>query len=169
VQAARRGALVHAVDVSPAMLALARRRATEAGTPNITFHQAGFLSYRHVGPPADAVVSVFALHHLPDFWKQVALLNVARILRPGGRFFLRDVVFSFPATDYAAGIETWIANVAREDGSGWPRAAFETHVREEHSTFGWVMEGLLTRAGFVLEAVDYDGVAYADYLCRRAD
>ena len=167
VRAARRGATVHAVDVSSAMLGLARRNADGAGAAAISFHHAGFLTYRHLGPPADAVISKFALHHLPDFWKQAALLNVARFLRPGGRFFLRDVVFSFPPDAYTAGIETWIASVAREDGSGWSRAAFEAHVREEQSTFGWVMEGLIARAGLVLEAADYDGGAYADYLCRK--
>jgi hypothetical protein len=38
-------------------------------------------------------------------------------------------------------------------------------MREEHSTFGWIMEGLLAAAGFRIIRSDYDpGMTYADYL-----
>ena len=113
------------------------------------------------------MLSAYALHHLTDFWKGIALLHVADILRPGGQFFLRDVAFSFPLPDYARGVEEWIADTAHDDGSGWTRADLETHVREEHSTFGWVLEGLLERAGLQLREERYEGGAYAEYLCRK--
>ncbi len=35
--------------------------------------QAGFLTYEHRAQPADIVYSRWALHHLSDFWKSVAL------------------------------------------------------------------------------------------------
>jgi hypothetical protein len=49
------------------------------------------------GPPADLVTTKYALHHLPDFRKAAALVRINRMLRPVGRLFLRDVVFSFEA------------------------------------------------------------------------
>jgi len=57
--------------------------------------QAGFLSYEHEGNAADIVYSRNALHHLPDFWKAVALERIAGILKPDGTPRLRDLVFDF--------------------------------------------------------------------------
>ena len=35
-------------------------------------------------------------------------------------------------------------------------AELEAHVREEHSTFAWILEGMLQRAGFRVDDADYD-------------
>jgi len=64
---------VVAVDPSPAMLALAQERAEAARLGNVEIAEAGFLSYEHRGDPPQLVHSRNALHHLPDFWKAVAL------------------------------------------------------------------------------------------------
>ena len=64
---------VTAVDVSPAMVATLRQRAAAEGLTNLVAVQAGFLTYEHAGPPVDGVFTRNALHHLPDFWKAVAL------------------------------------------------------------------------------------------------
>jgi SAM-dependent methyltransferase len=71
--AAPRVGRVVAVDVSPAMQAALRDRATTAGLANIESVQAGFLTYQHTGSPADAVFTRNALHQVPDFWKALAL------------------------------------------------------------------------------------------------
>ena len=93
--AARRFGHVTAVDVSPAMLALLRERAADAGLGNLDCVRAGFLSYQHAGPPADAVYTRHALHQLPDFWKVLALDRIARMLQPGGVLRLRDLIYDF--------------------------------------------------------------------------
>jgi ubiquinone/menaquinone biosynthesis C-methylase UbiE len=82
--AARRFGQVVAVDISPAMQRLLGERAAAAGVANLRPVQAGFLSYQHHGPPADAVYSRNALHQLPDFWKAVALERTGQLVRPGG-------------------------------------------------------------------------------------
>jgi len=166
-EAAKIGREVIALDVSPAMLDFARNRAAAAGLGNITFSHGGFLSYRHEGAPADFVTSKFALHHLPDFWKAVALARIHFWLRPGGTFFLRDVVFSFGPGEVSRGVEDWIARVAQPEGQGFTRADFATHIREEHSTFRWILEGLIERAGFRILALHSEGEAYADFRCVR--
>src|SRR6201984_1331383 len=94
--AARRFGRVTAVDVSPAMLALLRERAGDAGLGNLDCVRAGFLSYSHAGPPADAVYTRHALHQLPDFWKALALDRIARMLRPGGGLPLGGLISRFP-------------------------------------------------------------------------
>ena len=61
--------------------------------------------------------------------------------------------------------EGWISRMVRDDGGGFTRADFATHVREEHSTFGWVLEGLIERTGFRIVAAEKPDPAHADYLC----
>ncbi|WP_372346574.1 class I SAM-dependent methyltransferase [Streptomyces sp. KL116D] len=66
VQAARRGAEAHGVDVSQEMLAFARARAERAGAgAGAHWHRAGFLDYAHRAGPADVVTTKSALHQLP--------------------------------------------------------------------------------------------------------
>lgn len=75
---------VVAADVSPVMLRALRAKIDGARLDNIEVVQAGFLTYEHQGSPADFVYSRYALHHLPDFWKAVALARIHQVLRPGG-------------------------------------------------------------------------------------
>jgi len=97
-------------------------------------------------------------------WKQQALLNAARMLRPGGRFYLSDVVFSFDPADADRELERWITTMG---GTGFSVDDFTTHVREEFSTYAWIIEGLLERAGLHIEHKAYSGPTYAEYICRR--
>ena len=142
---------VVAVDVSPVMLAALRARVAAAGLDNVEVVQAGFLSYEHEGPAADFVYSRYALHHLPDFWKGLALTRAAGILRPGGVLRLRDVVFAFDPAEAADRIEAWCATGAAETAreGDWTRAELEEHVRDEHSTFTWLLEPMIRRSGSV--------------------
>ncbi|HNW92199.1 MAG TPA: methyltransferase domain-containing protein [bacterium] len=145
---------IHAVDISRAMLDYCRAQADGAGLTNISYHHAGLLTYEHAGEPADAAVCVAALHHLPDFWKQRALQRVAGMLRPGGKFFLFDIVFPAAAADLDAQIGQWLAGIGRMANARLAGEAL-VHVRDEHSTYDWVMEGMLARAGFTLAAKEY--------------
>lgn len=54
VATARQFGHATAVDISPAMLRTLRQRAAEARLTNLDCVQAGFLSYRPAGAPADA-------------------------------------------------------------------------------------------------------------------
>jgi SAM-dependent methyltransferase len=163
-EAARAGAAVRAVDVSRAMLDFVGAAAVREGLPGLRVEHAGFLTFDAAPGSLDVVVSRFALHHLPDFWKQVALLRLHAALRPAGRLYLRDVVFSFEPGTYEASVDAWVERMPRL--SGFSAREFETHVREEHSTFAWVLEGFLERAGFEIVEQAYPAPEYAGYLCR---
>ncbi|MBV8963644.1 MAG: class I SAM-dependent methyltransferase [Hyphomicrobiales bacterium] len=167
IAAARLRAKVHAVDVSRPMLERARAKTAAEGIDGIEFHHAGFLTYRHRPQTADFVFSQFALHHLPDFWKQAALTRIASMLRSGGVFYLRDVIFSFEPKDQGDAVETWFETVSREDGSGWSRGDFEAHIREEYSTYAWIIEGMLLRAGFRIQKIDTSLSTYGTFLAIR--
>jgi ubiquinone/menaquinone biosynthesis C-methylase UbiE len=167
IQAALAGASVYAVDVSQAMLAYAEGKAKQAGADTVKFHRAGFLTYKHQGDLADVVVAKNALHILPDFWKMIAFLRIAALLKPEGKFYLRDVIFSFPPTEYQTAISEWIEQVAKPEGRGWTVEDFEMHVRDEHSTFTWIIEAMLTRSGLKIVEANYQSPTYAEYLCMN--
>src|SRR5439155_8242060 len=114
---------VVAVDVSCAMLTILHAKAERLGLQNVECVQAGFLTYVHQGGPADIVYSRNALHHLPDFWKGIALRRVGELLRPGGVLRLQDLVYSFEPADAEAAVEAWLARAVEREEGGWTRAA----------------------------------------------
>jgi SAM-dependent methyltransferase len=158
---------VVAVDVSAPMLERLRERAEERSLTNVETVQAGFLTYRHAGEPADFAYSRNALHHLPDFWKGIALQRVSAALRPGGIFFLRDLVYSFDPKDATAIIETWLARAPLRPEEGYTAADLATHVRTEYSTYTWLLEPMLERAGFAVQDAEYPSRVFAAYTCLK--
>ncbi|MGZ3583405.1 MAG: class I SAM-dependent methyltransferase [Ktedonobacterales bacterium] len=159
---------VVAVDVSPVMLALLRQKAVQSGIGNIECVQRGFLSYEHQGELADFVYSRHALHHLPDFWKAIAIEHTAAILKPGGVFYLRDLIFAFEPHEAEHVIESWLANAPEQTDYGWSRSELETHLREEHSTFNWLLEPMLQRAGFEIWRVQHGtSRVHSAYTCIK--
>lgn len=146
---------VVAVDVSSAMLTNLRAKLEHLGSTNVSCVRAGFLTYEHPPGIADVVYSRNALHHLPDFWKAVALERIATMLRPGGILLLRDLVFSFAPGDAASVVEAWLAGAPTAPDEGWTREELETHLREEYSTFTWLLEAMLERAGFEITNVTH--------------
>jgi ubiquinone/menaquinone biosynthesis C-methylase UbiE len=165
--AARRFGQVTAVDISPAMLELLRDRAAAAGVANLEYVQAGFLSYQHAGPPADAVYTRNALHQLPDFWKAVALDRIGRMLRPGGVLRLHDLIYDFQPSEADAVVERWLEGAADDPARGYTRADLAEHIRTEHSTFRWLLEPMLAAAGFEIVTADFTGSVYGAYTCRK--
>ncbi len=157
---------IYAVDPAKAMLRRAQRKAKKAGLTNVEFRRGGFLTYEHTDEPVDAAVSVAALHHLPDFWKSVALHRLASMLKPSGRLYLFDVVFSFDTARYASALEGFVERMSFRTTPDGHRVG-ATHVRQEYSTCGWIMEGLLERAGFQIDDADYRDDFLAVYLCTR--
>jgi len=165
VVAAKYCAKAYAVDLSSAMLDCARQKATAANLTNIEFHQAGCLTYHHQAEPVDAVVIKFVLHQVPDFWKMVVLKRMGEMLKAGRRLYVSDVVYSFPNEEYEDHFNGWIDWWDKTVGSEIVPHA-ERHIREKYSTFGWIMEGLLTRVGFAIDKTEENDII-AEYLCTK--
>lgn len=156
---------VYAVDVSDVMIAQAKKK-LEGNIHNIKFTNAGFLSYKHEDEPADLVITKAALHHLPDFWKQIALLRINKILKIGGLLYIHDVVFHFDPQEYVGKINSWISGLEKAAGEEF-RPEVETHIRDEYSTFSWIMDGMLEKAGFAIEKCKSDDGFVTEYACRK--
>jgi ubiquinone/menaquinone biosynthesis C-methylase UbiE len=79
---------VDAFDLDPRMVVLARRR-LERFDGRVSLEVADAAAIPAPTGTYDAVFDFGIVHHVPD-WRQ-AIAEVARVLRPGGRFFFEEV------------------------------------------------------------------------------
>ncbi len=166
ILAAKNFRKVFAIDISDAMILKAQKKAISENIENIEFHIGGFLNYKHKNQTADIIITKHAFHHLPDFWKQIALFRMNKMLTFNGILYICDVAFTLDSNDYKAKIDNWVAGFEKNAGTEI-RAEAETHIREEFSTFNWILEGMFTRAGFLIKkSRSYDGFV-TEYFCRK--
>ena len=94
------------VDMTPAMLHKAAAGARKAGIPNVTFRE-GFAEALPVTDGwADVVISNGVLNLMPD--KEAGLREMARVLRPGGRLQIGDILVDRAVPESAkAKIDLW--------------------------------------------------------------
>jgi ubiquinone/menaquinone biosynthesis C-methylase UbiE len=92
---AKRTACVWAIDSSRAMTDYLRVKATSAGLDNVETVLASAVSLPLVDHVADLVVSNYCLHELHRADKYRALAEARRVLKPGGRLVIGDMMFSF--------------------------------------------------------------------------
>lgn len=164
IQAAKRFKRVHAIDVSQVMIEHTKAKAARAGASNIMFHHAGFLTYEHKDTPADAIVTTFAFHHLPDYWKGIALKRMSSMLKPDGFLYINDVILE--EANSINNIQALIDKLAK-DGGELLREDTERHFKEEYSTYDWVMDELLARSGFQIKSKQIEGGVLGTYLCIK--
>ena len=86
-----RGIELTAIELSPAMLELARRRAADLGR-EVELREGDATALPFGDEEFDAVVCTFALCTIPD--DAAAVAEVRRVLRPEGRFLLAEHVRS---------------------------------------------------------------------------
>jgi ubiquinone/menaquinone biosynthesis C-methylase UbiE len=155
---------IYAVDVSQEMLHTVSSKAKERNIGNIEFCHSGFLRFQ---PPeqVDIIHTKWAFHHLPDYWKQAGLLNMNNMLKPGGILFLADLVFTFDP-DYETHTETFLHELSKDFSKALVDET-KIHIREEYSTFDWILQGLIERAGFSIEQSRTEDKLASEYVCRK--
>lgn len=94
------------IDMTPAMLAKAQRSAEQGQITNVEF-RAGYGEELPIADEwADVVISNGVLNLMPD--KPKALQEMARVLKPGGRLQIGDILVQKPVPDSAKeDIELW--------------------------------------------------------------
>jgi SAM-dependent methyltransferase len=88
------------VDMTPEMLARARENARRAGAANVEFREGRLEAMPVEDASVDAVTSNCVINLVPD--KAAVFREVARVLRPGGRVVVADIVLERPLPEAVA-------------------------------------------------------------------
>jgi hypothetical protein len=78
-----------------------------------------------------------------------------------------DLVFDFEPAEADERIASWLDGATADPRRGFTAAELATHVRTEYSTYTWLFETLLERAGFAILDKSTRRAAYATYTARR--
>ncbi|MBI4941119.1 MAG: arsenite methyltransferase [Actinobacteria bacterium] len=105
------GGTAYGVDMTPEMLDLARRNQVEAGVQNARFLLGTIEAVPLPDASVDVVISNCVINLAAD--KDAVLAEAARLLRPGGRFAVSDVVLLKPLPEAATQLmQLWTGCIA---------------------------------------------------------
>jgi ubiquinone/menaquinone biosynthesis C-methylase UbiE len=132
---------VHGLDMTDEMLDLARRNAAEAGASNVEFHKGHIEAIPLADRSVDVIISNCVINLSAD--KPAVFAEMFRVLRPGGRVGVSDVV-----------AEDQLTPQQRAERGNWAACVAGALSRSEY------LQGL-TAAGFTDVTVEFTG-EYAD-------
>jgi arsenite methyltransferase len=99
------------IDMTPAMIARARKNAQDGGYTNVDFHLATIDKIPLPDASADVVISNCVINLAPD--KPAVFREIARILKPGGRLAASDIALKKPLpTELAQDITAYVGCIA---------------------------------------------------------
>ena len=82
--------VVHGIDAAPEMVAVARRKAARARVP-VNFEVGQIACIPFHDDEFDVVLCSFMIFHMPDDVRRKGLVEIHRVLKPGGRLLVVDL------------------------------------------------------------------------------
>jgi 2-polyprenyl-3-methyl-5-hydroxy-6-metoxy-1,4-benzoquinol methylase len=156
---------VIAIDVSPQMISYLKKRTK--GLHNVQAVESGFLSYEHSAEPVDFIFCRNAIHHLPDFWKAIALTRLSSFIKTGGILRIHDIIFDFTPEEANRKIDKWLKGAANNSQFGYTSKDLTEHLKTEFSTYSWIFEKMLQNSGFEIINRKYRRSVYGSYTCIK--
>jgi len=102
---------VYGVDMTPEMIALARQNAAKVGATNVEFRLGEIEHLPLDADSVDVIISNCVINLAPD--KDQVFREALRVLRPGGRLQVSDIVWTSPAPDAIKDdMEQWAGCIA---------------------------------------------------------
>jgi ubiquinone/menaquinone biosynthesis C-methylase UbiE len=157
---------IRAVDISPAMTAYLRRQAEVLGLDNVEAITATAIDLPVADASATVVVSNYVYHHLNDADKEHGIAEAFRVLRPGGRIVIGDMMFRPDLSDQRSRriIRAKVASLLRAGPAGLLRLIknllrYLTGSWEQPADPDWWRRAL-DRAGFVqveVQPLEHEG------------
>lgn len=162
--AAEKGFDVTAADVSETMLTYAKKQTPSDKINSINYVHGGFLTLNNNPQSFDFITTSFSFHHLPDFYKWLALKRIHDWLDENGLLFIQDVVIE--ENSCIDNINSLIDHQENLGGDFLKNDAIQ-HFQEEYSTFDWILDEMLRRTGFTIENKKIADGLLGQYWCRK--
>lgn len=135
------------LDMTPEMIALARKNAEKVGATNVEFIKGEIEDIPLPDESVDVIISNCVINLSTD--KPQVFREAFRVLRPGGRLLVSDIVSEKPLpAEVQENVEFWSACV----GGAWDEARYLNAVRDA----GFATITVVARTPYPIEELDDD-------------
>jgi SAM-dependent methyltransferase len=150
---------VYGLDMTPGMLALARENQRRAGATNVEFLEGTIEAIPLPDQSVDVIISNCVINLSAD--KDAVLREAFRVLRPGGRLAVSDVVFRGDVPEeIRRSLELWVGCIAGALGDDQYAAKLRAAGFEAIDVETWRVYGLEEARAFLADSgMDVDRVS----------
>ncbi|NIP43262.1 MAG: hypothetical protein GWN61_11335, partial [candidate division Zixibacteria bacterium] len=68
--------------------------------------------------------------------------------------------------DYEANTDAFLKKLSEDFSKEFVNET-KTHIKDEYSTFDWILQGMIERAGFKIERTYTEDILSSEYFCRK--